>query len=165
MNTGPGYRHHQYVLVANISDLLRALGPSTYNEVAPKIEYWIEHVITERFITADDLVEQLSPLAWKLSPENHRSAIPRFLKEFRDAPNSSKEAKSFVDSFCFRILRWFMVALADSVPISKSSFDESVVLDGAKGFICAASFVGHLIERDLLSRELVRRYLKTLAPG
>ena len=165
MNTGPGYHHHQYVLATNISDLLCALGPSTYDEVAPKIEYWIEHVITESFMTADDLAERLSPSAWKLVPENHRSAISRFLKEFQDAPSRSKEAKSFVDSFCFRILRWFMVALADSVPISESSFDESVVLDGAKGLICAASFVGHLIERDLLSRELVRRYLKTLAPG
>ena len=99
MASNPGYHHHKTVLATNISDLLCALGPSTYDEVAPKIEYWIEHVITERFMTADDLVEQLSPLAWKPSPENHRPAIPRFLKEFHDAPNRSKGAKSFVDEF------------------------------------------------------------------
>ena len=154
--------HLRNVLVANISELLCALGPSTYDEVAPKIEYWIEHVITERFITADDLVERLSRLAWNLFPENHRSAIPRFLKEFHDAPNRSKEAKSFVDEFCFQVLRWFTAALADNFSLDHGG---STLLNGGGGFICAASFVGHLIERDLLSRELARRYLKPLAPG
>ena len=165
MASNPGYHHHKTVLATNISDLFCALGPSTYDEAAPKIEYWIEHVITEQFMTADDLAERLSPLAWKLLPENHRSAIPRFLKEFHDAPNRSKGAKSFVDEFCFRVLRWFTVALADSFSMSYGPNYSVLPSEGGKAFICAASFVGHLIERDLLSRELVWRYLKPLAPG
>lgn len=164
MAVNPGYHHHKTVLASNITGLLCSLGPSTYDEVAPKIEYWIEHVITERFTKADDLAERLSPLAWNFFHENCRSAIPRFLKEFHDAPNRSEGAKSFVDEFCFRVLRWFTVALADSFGM-QSYYSGSIPLTGAGGFICAASFVGHLIERDLLSRELVRQYLRTLAPG
>ena len=160
-----GYHHHKTVLAANISGLLCALGPSTYDEVAPKIEYWIEHVITERLMTVDDLVERLLPLAWTFFPENHRSAVPRFLKEFRDAPSRSKRAKPFVDKFCLRVLRWFTVASADSFALYNILDDSVLPLEGGKTFICAASFVGHLIEHDLLSRELVRRYLKPLAPS
>ena len=63
---------------------------------------------------------------------------------------------------CFHVLRWFTVALADNLSLYHGG---SIPLDGGKGFICAASFVGHLIERGLLGRELVRRYLKPLTPG
>ena len=160
--SSPGYHHNRTVLATNISSLLRTLDPSTYDEVAPKVEYWIEHVITERFMTADDLVEKLSPLAWELFPENRRSVIPRFLKEFRDAPNRSKGARSFVDKFCLRVLRWFTVAFAED---PSTHYTSSILLNKGGGLVRAASFVGHLIDCDLLSRELVGRYLKTLTPN
>jgi hypothetical protein len=53
----PGYHNHQPALVAKICNLLYSLNPSTYGEIALKIEYWIEYVITEQFTTTDDLVE------------------------------------------------------------------------------------------------------------
>jgi hypothetical protein len=47
MSSRPGYHNRQPVLAANICNLFYSLDSSTYGEIAPKIEYWIEYVITE----------------------------------------------------------------------------------------------------------------------
>ena len=147
--------NRQLVLAENIRNLLYSLSSSTYDEIAPKIEYWIEFVLTEQFTTTDDLVGRLLPMAWE--NRGSKSNILRFLKEFRDSPHRSEQTEPLVDQLCLHILRWFAVASAEDLwgnwntgPVSKC---------GGSGFVCAASFVGHLIEHGLLGRELVRRYL------
>jgi len=155
MTDGPGYHNRQPVLAANICRLLYSLSSGRYDKIAPRIEYWIEYAITEQFTTVDDLVERVSSVAWN-NPDSH-SDISRFLKEFRDASHRSKGAKSFVNDLCLRVLRWFAIASTDNFP---GGYDSQGVSDGGgEGFIRAASFVGHLIERGLLSDELVRRHL------
>ena len=147
--------HARRLITDNICYLLYSLKSSTYDEIAPKAEYWIEFVLTEPFTTIDDLVERVSPVAW----ENRGcgSQISRFLKELYNGPHRSERMKSFVDELCLYILRWFAVASTEDLwnnwetsPVSKC---------GGPGFIRAASFVGHLIRCGLLSRQLVRRYI------
>ena len=154
MYNGPGYHHRQPILAAKICSLLSSLNPSTYDEIAPKIEYWIEYVITEEFMTIGDLVERVSSVAWA---NGHHSEILRFLKGFRDTPNRSERTRSFVDQLCTNVLRWFAVAGAEDLPTCSN--DPSVTNGGWSGFARAASFVGHLIECGLLSHDLVRRHL------
>jgi hypothetical protein len=166
MSDGPGYHNRQPVLAAKIYNLLSSLSPSTYDEIAPKIEYWIEYVITEQLTTVDDLVERLSSMTWG---RDETYDIARFLKGFRDAPHRSERARSFVDEFSIHILRWFAIAAADN--FSSSDFSPSdryfsssqhwkfVTSGGSIGFLRAASFVGHLIECSLLNHGLVRRHL------
>jgi hypothetical protein len=156
MPNGPGYHNRQPALAAKIRNLLRSLSPSTYNEVAPKIEYWIEYVIAEEFTTIDDLVEQVSPVAWGVGSY---SDISRFLKEFRDTPRRSESMRSFVDQLCTYVLRWFAIAAAEDIPTSSNADDSSVTTGGWSGFARAASFVGHLIECGLISHDLARRHL------
>jgi hypothetical protein len=84
MSSGPGYHNRHPVLAANICNLFYSLDSSTYGEIAPKIEYWIEYVITEEFTTIDDLVERVSSVAWGECAS--LLDVSRFLKEFRDAP-------------------------------------------------------------------------------
>ena len=151
-----GYHNREDVLAANIRRLLTSLRPLTYDKVASKTEYWIQYVITERFTTPKDLAERVSSVAWDFEDDN--SDIPRFLKEFRDAPHRSEQMRSFVDELCLHTLRWFAVASADSF----GTFAPAVAIGGGKGFVRAASFVGHLIECGLLGRDLVRRHLKPL---
>ena len=159
--SGSGYHHHKDVLAKKIRSLLCSLSPSTYDKTAPKIECWIEYVITEQFMTVKDLAERVSSLAWYFYPENARSIVPRFLKESRDAPYRSEQMRFFVDELCHHVLRWFAVASADRLRMSQG-YHGSIPEGGAIGFVRAASFVGHLIEYGLLSRELVRRHLKPL---
>jgi len=150
-----GYHTRQPILAANISDLLCSLSSARYDEIAPRIEYWIEYVITEQFTTVDDLVERVSSAVWRNNPDSH-SDVSRFLREFRDAPHRSTGTKSFVDGLCLHVLQRFAIASTDSF---RGTWEESISICGGEGFIRAASFVGHLIERDLLSDELVRRHL------
>jgi len=157
MTGGPGYHNRQPVLATNICSLLYSLSSSNYDRIAPKIEYWIEYTITEQFTTVDDLVERVSSVAWSAS--GSPPDISRFLREFRDAPHRSKGTKPFVDELCLHILRWFAVASTDAFPKYSYPDDGSVPIGRGEGFICAASFVGHLIECGLLSDELVRRHL------
>ena len=154
MTDGNGYHNRQSVLATNIRNLFIKLSSSSYDEIAPRIEYWIEYVTTEQFTTIDDLAERVSSVAWYL-PGSH-SDISRFLREFRDAPHRSNGAKSFVDELCLHVLRWFAIASTDFFP---GRSDGGISICGGEGFIRAASFVGHLIERGLLSDELVRRHL------
>ena len=155
MADGPGYHNRQLVLATSICSLLYNLCPSKYDEIAQRIEYWIEYAITEQFTTIDDLVERISPVAWNASGSH--SDISRFLKEFRDAPHRSEGAKFFVDKLCLHVLRWFAIASVENLSMSWSG--GSIPVGGGEGFIRAASFVGHLIKCGLLSDEIVRRHL------
>jgi hypothetical protein len=159
----PGYHNRQPVLAAKIRNLLRSLSPSTYDEIAPKIEYWIEYAITEQFTTTDDLVERVSFVAWECDKSHD---IARFFKEFRDAPHRSERMRSFVDELAIHVLRWFAIAAADNFTSvydyshSRSyKWDVPVTRGEWIGFLRAASFVGHLIECGLLGHDLVRRHL------
>jgi hypothetical protein len=172
----PGYHNRQPVLAAKIRNLLCSLNPSTYDEIAPKIEYWIEYGVTEQFTTTDDLVERVSFVAWDCDKP---CDIARFFKEFRDAPHRSERMQSFVDQLAIHVLRWFAIAAADNFasgydytyssarrssyhrPYDHSfNWDVPVTPGGDwTGFARAASFVGHLIECGLLGHDLVRRHL------
>ena len=78
------------------------------------------------------------------------------MKEFREAPQRSERARSFIDGLCLHVLQWFAIAAADDLSVYKNG---SVRSGGLEGFRRVASFVGHLIERGLLSDDLVRRHL------
>jgi len=150
-----GYHNRQLALAATIRDMLYDLCPLTYNEIALNIEYWIEYGITEEFTNTDDLMGQVSPIAW--DNRGSHSDISRFLKEFRDAPHRSEQARSFVDKLCRLVHRWFAIASVESL---RMGWDYSnVATFGGNTFIRAASFVGHLIECGLLDHDLVRRHL------
>ena len=142
-------------LAENICNLILSLGPSTYDEISSKIEYWIEFALAERLTTISDLVEGVSSVAWESL--GSKPDTFRFLKEYRDAPHRSEQTRSFVDQLCLRVLQQFAVASAED--LWKNWQTSPVSKRGGLGFIQAASFVGNLIERGLLSRELVRRYL------
>jgi hypothetical protein len=164
----PGYHNRQPVLAAKIRNLLRSLSPSTYDEIAPKIEYWIEYAIIEQFTTTDDLVERVSFVAWEC---NEPRSVARFFKEFRDAPHRSERMRSFVDELAIHVLRWFAIAAADNFASSYNyghnngsnyshNWDVPVTPGGGwTVFPRAASFVGHLIECGLLGHDIVRRHL------
>lgn len=82
-----------------ICGLLRSLDPSTYEEIVPEAEHWIEYFITGQFTSADDLVERLSSVGW-----NHDKSydIARFLK---DSAMHLTIQRSFVDGFSISVLR------------------------------------------------------------
>ena len=140
MSNGPGFHNRQAVLATTVYNLLYDLGPSTYDEIAPTIEYWIKYGITERFTTIENLMERVSPVAW--NDRGSHSHISRFLKEFREAPRRAEQMRSFIDELCLYILRWFSVASADDFRVDR--YAGLVSRSGGVGFIRAASFVGHL---------------------
>ena len=129
--------------------------PSEYDKITPKIEYWIEYVLREQFAMVDELAEGVSWIAW--TSEGSHSNVGRFFKEFHDAPHRSEQARSFVTQLCSHILRWFAIASVEYLSVTSRS--GSIVSGGGPGFIRAASFVGHLIKRGLLSQQLVRQHL------
>jgi len=129
--------------------------PLEYDKITPRIEYWIEYVLRERFTTVDELVEGVSCMAWESG--GSYSGIGRFFKEFHDAPHRSEQARSFVTQLCSHVLRWFAIASVEYLSVTLRS--GSIASGGGPGFIRAASFVGHLIEHGLLSQELVRQHL------
>ena len=155
MSTQPGYYRRQKPILSKIYSLLCSLDPSTYDEVAPKVEFWIEYALAEHSTTIDELVEKVSLSAWRCV--SHPSVM-RFLKEFRDAPHRSEQVKSFVDELCPHVLWWFAVASAGNLSVAQC-YLFCVPRGGGAGFVCAASFVGHLIEWSLLSPDFVRRHL------
>ena len=130
--------------------------PSGYDEIAPKIEFWIEYVLREQFTTVDELVEGVSYVAW--GPLSSCASVARFLKEFHDAPHRSEQSRSFVDKLCSHILQWFAIVSVENLSPDEYS---DLVGKAKKGssFKGAAWLVGCLIEQDLFSRELVRRHL------
>ena len=157
MSDGPGYHNRNEPICSKIRSLLIFLTnePSNYDELAPKIEYWIEYVLRERFATVGELVEGVSGVAW----DNGGSFanVGRFFKEFRDAPHRSGQARTFVAQLCIYVLRRFAIASVEDLWAPSAS--GSISTGGAPGFIRAASFVGYLIEWDLLTHDLVRRHL------
>ena len=140
-----------------IYQLFSYLDTRAYDEVTPKLEYWIELALTQQFTTVDKLVEEVSSLPWtgRRSP----ASFTRFLKEFRDSPLRSTQARSFVDEFCTRVFWWFVAASAEDLGMKNYEYTTTVARYGGSGFIEAASFVGHLIECGLLDHELVRLHL------
>ena len=109
----------------------------------------------EGFTTTTDLADRVSCIAWE--DRGSHSDISRFLREFRDAPHRSEQARAFVDELCHFVLRWFSIASAEDV---WRNWEEGLVSKrGGPGFMHSASFVGHLIERGLIRPELVRRHI------
>ena len=152
-----GFHNRQNSISSRIRSLLISLTekPSEEDRITPKIEYWIEYVLREHFTTVDELVEGVSYVAWE--DGGSYSTVTRFLKEFRDVPHRSDQARSFVTRLCSHSLRWFAIASVEC--LSMGSSDGSIASGGGNGFIRAASFVGHLIKCGLLSHELVRQHL------
>ena len=158
MDLRPGFHNRGHHISSKICSLLASFpqAPSECDKTAPNIEFWIEYVLREQFTTVDELVEGVSYVAWYNGPSY--PSVGWFLKEFRDAPHRSEQARSFVDKLCEHILRWFAIAAAED--LGKSDARTSVMTsDGGKGLMCAASFVGHLIECGMLGHDLVRRHL------
>jgi len=154
-----GFHKRGHYVALKIRSLLVSLTkqPSEYDEIASKIEYWIEYVLREQFTTVDELVEGVSQVAWDGSILF--ANVARFLKEFSDAPHRSEQARSFVDKLCEYVLRWFAIASAGDLPMNPFNHSFSVASGGGSGFLGAASLVGHLIEWGLLCHELVRLHL------
>ena len=155
MSDKPDYENRRTVLAGNICGLLCDLDPSTYDEITPKIEFWIDYVLDERFLTTTDLADRVSSVAW--DNRGSKSDISRFLKEFRGAPHRSEQARSFVDELCSSVLQWFSVASSED--LWTGWHGGLVSKNGGPGFIRAASFVGHLIEGGLIDHKLVRRHV------
>ena len=151
------YQNRDIGVSKKIYSLLSQLYTQTYDEIAPKIEYWTEWAFAQQLTTVDKLVEHVSDLAWTSS--RSPAAVGRFLKEFRDSPQRSAQARSFVDDLSTRIFWWFAAASAEDLAIDNHEYSDSVARNGGRGFMEAASFVGHLIDRDLLDHELVRLHL------
>src|SRR5258708_17931490 len=103
----PGYHNRKDHIFSKIRSLLISLTkePSKYDEITPKIEYWIEYVLREDFSTVDELVEGVLYVAW--DGGGSFASVGRFLEEFRDAPHRSEEARTFVTRMCTHVLRWF----------------------------------------------------------
>ena len=138
------------VLAENIYSLLIPLDSPTYDEISPKIEYWIEFVLTGWFTTIfDHLEEGVLSVAWE-SRGSHLD-ISRSLREYRDAPHRSGQTRPVVDELCLRVLRWFTVASAED--LWKSWQTNPVSKRGRPGFVYASSFLGRLIECGLVGRE------------
>ena len=154
-----GYRSRQGATISKISSLFYSLDPSRYNEVAPKTEFWIVYALAEHLTTVDELVEEVSLVLWNVHPSY--ASVARFLKEFRDAPHRSEQARSFVDGLCSHILRWFAGASAGGLTVDSGGSFRSwgVAMSDGECYIRAASCVGHLIEWGLLRHELVRQHL------
>ena len=158
MVEGPGFHNRHAFITSKICSLLISLTqePSEYDKIAPNIEYWIEYVLREQFTTVDELVEAISWVAWNAGDTSEN--IARFLKEFRDAPCRSDQARFFVIKLCDHVLRWFAIASVEDLPIGESQKMGSIATWGGS-FTRAASFVGHLIGYGLLGHDLVRRHL------
>ena len=58
------YHERDTVIPAKIRSLFTSLTTSTYSEVVPKIEYWIECALNEQLVRVDKLVEKVSPITW-----------------------------------------------------------------------------------------------------
>ena len=130
-NEPSDYTHRQPVLAENICNLLYSLSSSTYDEIAPKIEYWIEYVLTEPFTTTHDLAERVSSVVWE--DRGSKSEIGRFFKELYHAAHRPEQMRSFVDELCLYLLRWFAVASMED--LWKNWSTSPVSKYGGPGFI------------------------------
>ena len=157
MVEGIGFHNRHSSIASKVRSLFSSLAqcPSKYDEITPKIEFWIEYVLREKLTTVDELVEGVSPMAW--DQDGSYAGVGRFLKVFYDAPHRSEQARSFVDKLCKHVLRWFTTAAAEDLWMSYST--SSVASGGGNGFVRAASFVGHVVECGVLGQDFVRRHL------
>ena len=158
MDKGRGLHNRGHYIALKIRSLLTFLTVyelQEYDKIAQKIEFWIEYVLRERFTTVDELVEGVSYIAWD-GCKSHAS-IAWFFRGFRMASHRSEQAKTFVDELCGYILRWFAIVSVEN--LSRDRYFELVGKYTGNSFVAAASLVGHLIEQNLLSHELVRRHL------
>lgn len=149
------YQDRGVAVSRKIYTLFTCLDVETYEEVAPKIEYWTEWAFSQQLTTVDKLVEHLSDLAW--TTYRCPASFARFLREFRDSPRRSPQAKLFVKEFCARVFWWFAAASAEDLAMAWQK--DTVAGGGGCGFVEAASFIGHLIEYDMLDHKLVRQHL------
>ena len=158
MDQEPGLDNRRPHIASKIRSLLTSLPqtPQEYDREAPKIEFWIEYVLHEGFMTVDELVKGVSWVAWESS---NSANVARFLKEFRDAPHRSEQARPFVDKLCEHVLRWFAIASVEELSGYSCYDPHAVARCGGEGFLRAALFVGHFIEQGLVCHELVRRHL------
>ena len=156
MAVQPGLHNRRAHLTSKIRSLLISIAkaPSEYDNITPKVEYWIEYALREQFATVDVLVEDVSYVAW--DQYGYHTSVVRFLREFYDAPRRSEQARSFVVKLCEHVLRWFAMAATEDSYLADSN---SVASGGGPGLIYAASFVGNLIEWGLLCHDLVRQHL------
>ena len=150
-----GLHNRRPHITSKIRSLIKSLieEPSEYDKIAPNIEYWIEYVLCERFVTVDELVEDISYMAWEQGESF--ASVGRFLKEFLDAPHRSEQARSFVVKLCEHVLRWFAIAAVED----SYTTVYTIASGGGPGLVRAASFVGYLVEWGLLSHKLVQRHL------
>jgi len=138
-----------------IHSLFLRLDIQTYDEVTPKIEYWTELALTQQFTTVDKLAEEVSFLPW--TTYRCPASFARFLKEFRNSPRRSTQARSFVNDLSTRLFWWFAAASAEV--FTTDWHTTTVARNGGRSFVEAAWFVGYLIRCDLLDHELVRLHL------
>ena len=157
MSGETGYHRRGVVIGTKISNLLCSLGPETYDEISPKIEYWIEYALTKQSVNSKDLVDQVSSVAWHVRSSD--MDVARFLKELSDTPHRSDATRSFVDSLCSHLLLLFAAASAEDLSHWHDSRTCKIVAQGGEGFVRAASLVGHLIEGGVFDYELVQRHL------
>ena len=153
--SGVGYHNRGVAISAKICSLLRSLNTSTYGDITPKTEYWIELALTQQLTTVDELAEGVSLLVW--NNQSYAAGLARFLKEFRDSPRRSTQAKPFVENVCTRIFQWFVVASAED--LGEDWKDGLVAIGGGYRFMEVTSYIGHLVEHGLFSPELVRLHL------
>ena len=153
--TTMSYQHRGSVVSLKICSLFSHLNTQTYDEVAPMIGSWTELALTQQFTTVDGLVERVSTWIW--NGQYAPACFSRFLKEFRNSPHRSAQARSFVDEVCTRFFLWFTAASAED--LQRNSTSGRVAVYGGNGFIEGASFVGHFIECGLLDHELVQSHL------
>ena len=138
-----------------IHSLFFCLDIYTYDEVTPEIEYWTELALTQQFTTVDKLAEEVSFLPW--TTYRCPASFTRFLKEFRDSPRRSTQARSFVNDLSTRLFWWFAAASAGA--FATNLHTTTVTKNGGRSFVEAARSVGYLIRCDLLDHELVRLHL------
>ena len=157
MDLRPGFHNRGHHISLKIRSLLTSLPQeqSEFDKAAQNIEFWIEYILREQFMTVDELVEGVSYAAWDSCSSS--ANVARFFKEFRNTPHRSERARSLVDKLCEHILRWFAIAAAEDFHIG--NFGTIAVDNGGRGLMHAASIVGHLIECGMLGHDLVRRHL------
>jgi len=118
--------------------------PSEYDQITPKIEYWIEYVLREHLTTVDELVEGVSYVAWE--DGGSYTNVGRFFKEFRDVPHRSEQVRSFVHkrSPCFLMLPGYALTLfAGSRSLRWDSFKGHRTVTQPQAVEGTASFAQH----------------------
>ncbi|KAF9644371.1 hypothetical protein BDM02DRAFT_3190670, partial [Thelephora ganbajun] len=131
MSDNPGYHNRQDPIFWKIRSLLLALTNKSleYDQIAPKID------------------------------GGSYAGVGRFLKEFRDAPHCSEQARSFITQLYLHVLRCICNSFGGRSSESRELGDSLVSIHGGTNLTRVASFVGYLIEWGLLSNELVRQHL------